>query len=190
MELLAYLGLFAAVVVTWVAVSGPGEAALVAGAIAGGREEQIGVVLAVAFLGTVAGSVVAYWIGRSAGRRLLLWPGPLWSWRQRTLTRTERVAQRRGFLASLLTPGWFAGINEIGTRTFLAGAALSGLLWTLTIGLGTFFVGPSLVAAYDAAGEWATIAAVALAVTAGAVLLLRSRLAGPQHGRRARPRPR
>ena len=185
MELLAYLGLFAAVLVTWIAVSGPGEAALVAGAVTAGREEQIGLVLAVAFLGTFAGSIAAYWIGRAAGRRLLLAPGPLWRWRQRALARSEALAKRRAFLASLLGPGWFAGINEISARPFLAGIALSGLAWTLTLGLGTFLVGPSLVAAYDAAGNWATIAALALAATTAIVVLLRRR---PRAGSSLSPR--
>jgi len=174
MEPIGYLGLFAAVVTTWIAVSGPGEAALVgAGSIAAGGGEGIGPILAIAFLGTVAGSVLAYLIGRAAGRRLLLWRGPLLGWRTRALARCEALAQRRGFLASLLTPGWFAGINEIPLRPFLAGSALSGLAWTLAIGLGAFYVGPSLIATFDAVGRWATLAA--LAAAAAAVLVLISR---------------
>lgn len=175
MELLAYLGLFAAVVLTWIAVSGPGEAALVAGAVTAGREEQIGLVLATAFVGTVAGSLAAYWIGRAGGRRLLLGRGPLRRWRGRALARCEALAQRRAFLASLLTPGWFAGVNQIPPRPFLAGVAVSGLAWTLSVGLGAFLAGPSLVAAYDAAGRWATLAALPLAGLAAAVFLLRRR---------------
>ncbi len=179
MELLAYLGLFAAVVATWIAITGPGEAALVAGALTGGREEQIGLVLAVAFLGTVTGSVVAYWLGRAGGRRLLLAPGPARGWRARALARSEALAQRRGFLASLLGPGWFAGVNEISARPFAAGVALSGLAWTLTIGLGTFLVGPSLVALYDTVGQWATVAGLAVAASVAAVVLLRRRAVRP-----------
>lgn len=174
MEFVAYLGLFAAVVTTWIAVSGPGEAALVsAGSIAAAGNEQIGPVLAIAFLGTVTGSIAAYWIGRMAGRRLLLWRGPFLAWRARTLARCEALAKRRGFLASLLTPGWFAGINEISLRPFLAGSALSGLGWTLAIGLGTFYVGPSLIATFDAVGKWTTLALATAAALALVVLLKR-----------------
>lgn len=176
MEFVSYLGLFAAVVATWVAVSGPGEAALVgAGSIAAGGHEGIGPVLAVAFLGTLTGSIAAYWIGRAAGRRLLLWRGPLLAWRTRTLVRCEAMAHRRAFLAALLAPGWFAGINEISLRPFLAGSALSGLAWTLTIGLGTFFAGPSLIATFDAVGKWTTLGLLA-AATGTALILLRTRL--------------
>ena len=78
MSLLACIGLFAAVVATWIAVSGPGEAALVgAGTIAARGDEAIAAVLAIAFFGTFAGSLAAYWIGRVGGRRLLLHRGPL-----------------------------------------------------------------------------------------------------------------
>jgi membrane protein DedA with SNARE-associated domain len=174
MSLLACIGLFAAVVATWIAVSGPGEAALVsAGTIAARGEEQIAAVLVIAFFGTFAGSLAAYWLGRAGGRRLLLRPGPLLAWRVRLLTRSEGLIQRRAFLASLLGPGWLAGINEVPPRPFIAGSALSGLLWTLTIGLGAFFVGPSLIALYDDVGKWATIAALAAAGSVALVFFVR-----------------
>jgi len=174
MSLLACIGLFAAVVATWIAVSGPGEAALVgAGTLAARGEEGIAAVLAIAFVGTFAGSLAAYWLGRAGGRRLLLGPGPLLAFRTRILARSEGLIQRRAFLASLLGPGWLAGINEVPPRPFIAGSALSGLLWTLTIGLGAFFVGPSLVALYDDVGRWTTIAALVAAGSVGLVIYLR-----------------
>jgi len=180
MGLAAFIGLFAAVVATWIAVSGPGEAALVgAGVVAARGDEKITFVLAIAFAGTVAGSVVAYWLGRAGGRRLLLRPGPFLAVRSRALTRTEAIAQRRAFLASLLSPGWFAGINEIPLRPFIAGSAISGLAWTLSIGLGTFYVGPSLISLYDRVGNWLTIGLVSAAVVATLLLLAR-------HARRRR----
>jgi membrane protein DedA with SNARE-associated domain len=174
MSALACIGLFAAVVATWIAISGPGEAALVsAGTVAARGEEQIAAVLVIAFLGTVAGSLAAYWIGRAGGRRLLLRPGPLLAWRTRLLLRSEGLVKRRAFLASLLGPGWLAGINEVPPRPFIAGSALSGLMWTLAIGLGAFFVGPSLISLYDDVGKWATVAALAGAGSAAAFFLMR-----------------
>jgi membrane protein DedA with SNARE-associated domain len=176
MSLLACIGLFVAVVATWIAVSGPGEAALVsAGTVAARGEEQIAAVLVIAFLGTFAGSLAAYWLGRAGGRRLLLWPGPLLAWRTRLLVRSEGLVQRRAFLASLLGPGWLAGINELPARPFIAGSALSGLMWTLTIGLGAFFVGPSPISLYDDAGRWATLAALTGAGSVGLFFFLRRR---------------
>lgn len=191
MSLLACIGLFAAVVATWIAVSGPGEAALVsAGTIAARGEDGIAPILVIAFLGTFAGSLAAYWLGRAGGRRLLLWPGPLLAWRTRLLLRSEGLMKRRAFLASYFGPGWLAGINELPARPFIAGSALSGLMWTLTIGLGAFFVGPSLVSLYDDVGRWATLAALAVAATAAILVLTRrattsrsSRSLFPRHTR-------
>ena len=176
MSLLASIGLFAAVVATWIAVSGPGEAALVsAGTVAARGEDAIAPVLVIAFLGTFAATAAAYWLGRAGGRRLLLGPGPLHRWRTRLLLRSERLMQRRAFLASYFGPGWLAGINEIPPRPFIAGSVLSGLVWTLTIGLGAFFVGPSLVSLYDDVGKWVTLAV--LAVAAGAAIFVLTRRA-------------
>jgi membrane protein DedA with SNARE-associated domain len=191
MSLLACIGLFAAVVATWIAVSGPGEAALVsAGTVAARGEDGIAPILVIAFLGTFAGSLAAYWIGRAGGRRLLLWPGPLLAWRTRMLVRSEGLVQRRAFLASYFGPGWLAGINELPARPFIAGSALSGLMWTLTIGLGAFFVGPSLISLYDEVGQWATIAALTTAVAAAFLLLARRLPARRRDGRVDRGRPR
>ncbi|HXF32324.1 MAG TPA: hypothetical protein VN522_12460 [Solirubrobacterales bacterium] len=174
MSLLAGIGLFAAVVATWIAISGPGEAALVsAGTVAARGEEQIAAILVIAFLGTFAGSLAAYWLGRACGRRLLLFPGPLLAWRTRLLIRSEGLVRRRAFLASLFGPGWLAGINKLPPRPFVAGSALSGLMWTLTIGLGAFFVGPSLIALYDEVGRWATIAVLTVATAAALSILVR-----------------
>jgi membrane protein DedA with SNARE-associated domain len=176
MSLLACIGLFVAVVATWVAISGPGEAALVsAGTVAARGEDQIASILVIAFLGTFAGSLAAYWLGRAGGRRLLLFPGPMLAWRTRLLVRSEGLVQRRAFLASLLGPGWLAGINKLPLRPFIAGSALSGLIWTLTVGLGAFFVGPSLISLYDDVGKWATIGALAVATSGALVILMRRR---------------
>lgn len=87
-------------------------------------------------------------------------------------------------LVSLLGPGWLAGINEVPTRPFIAGSALSGLLWTLTIGLGTFFVGPSLIHPYGDAGKWTSIAALTAGAAVATVILLH-----PKYSGRSRLRP-
>jgi membrane protein DedA with SNARE-associated domain len=185
MSLLAFIGLFAAVVATWIAVSGPGEAALVsAGTVAAQGREEIAPILVVAFLGTFAGSLAAYWIGRVGGRRLLLWRGPLLAWRTRLLDRSEGLMQRRAFLASYFGTGWLAGINELPARPFIAGSALSGLLWTLAIGLGAFFVGPSLVSVYDNVGKWATLAVLAIAASVGFFIYMRRHRTGGKKSNR------
>jgi membrane protein DedA with SNARE-associated domain len=175
MELAAYISLFAAVVATWVAVSGPGEAALIGAGTIAGRDGEIVAVLLVAFAGTVAGSALAYWIGHAAGRRLLLWRGPFLRWRVRALYRSEQLIRRRQFLAALLAPGWMAGINDLSLRPFAAGTVVSGLAWTLCIGLGAALVGPSLIAVYDEVSQWVAIGALGAVTVAALVLLGRQR---------------
>jgi membrane protein DedA with SNARE-associated domain len=174
MGLIAFIGLFAAVVATWVAVSGPGEAALIgAGGIAARGDTEIVLVVAIAFAGTIVGNALAYWLGRAGGRRLLLGDGPFLERRARAVARTEALAHRRSFIASLLSPGWLAGITEIPVRPFVAGSAVSGLAWALTIGLGTFYVGPSLISVYDSIGNWLFIAALSVLITVAVLFLAR-----------------
>ena len=96
--------------------------------------------------------------------------------------RADLLVQRRAFLASYFGPGWLAGINQLPARPFIAGSALSGLMWTLTIGLGAFFVGPSLVSAYDDVGKWVTIAALGVAASVALFIVMR-------RGRSARRSP-
>ena len=90
----------------------------------------------------------------------------------RALTRTEAIAQRRAFLASLLGPGWFAGISEIPL-------ALHRRQRPLGLGLDpvdrprTFYVGPSLISLYDSVGNWLTLAMVSAAAAATLLLLER-----------------
>lgn len=49
-------------------------------------------------------------------------------------------------------------------------------MWTLTIGLGAFFVGPSLISLYDEVGRWATIGALTAATSIGLFVLMRQRV--------------
>lgn len=50
-------------------------------------------------------------------------------------------------------------------------------MWTLTIGLGSFLVGPSLITLYDEVGKWATLAVLASGAAAAlcACLIRRAR---------------
>jgi hypothetical protein len=49
-------------------------------------------------------------------------------------------------------------------------------MWTLTIGLGAFFVGPSLISLYDEVGKWVTIAALVTGAAATLLILARRRV--------------
>jgi membrane protein DedA with SNARE-associated domain len=66
--------------ITWFGVPGAGDAALVAASIAAagaaGDNLDIRLVLTAAFIGALIGGGIAYWVGISGGRALILRPGP------------------------------------------------------------------------------------------------------------------
>jgi len=189
MSLIAYLGLFAAVVATWLAITGPGEAALISavGLASDGRAE-IEAILVVTFLGTIAGGALGYWIGRTAGRGLLLRRGPFHRRRTLLLEKAEGMAQRHGFLASLISPGWLSGLHAISLRTYVGATALSGLAWTCAVGLGAFLVGPSILGVLREAGVVGGLVAVGLTVVVALAYVVRRARTRPSAAGMASPK--
>jgi len=189
MSLIAYLGLFAAVVTTWLAISGPGEAALIS-AVGLAHDGRAGIeaILVVTFLATIVGGALGYWIGRTAGRGLLLRRGPFHRRRTLILEKAEGMAQRHGFLASLISPGWLSGLHNISLRTYVGATALTGLAWTCVVGLGAFLVGPSILGVMREAGVVGALAAVGLAAAVALVYVVRRARARPSTAGIARPK--
>jgi membrane protein DedA with SNARE-associated domain len=140
-----YVGVFLASAVSWLAVPGPGEAALIAAAIsaAHGHLDLAGV-LAVAWAGASLGGTTGWLIGLKAGRELLTAPGPLHHLRLALIARGDRFYERYGPIAVLLTPSWVAGIHDMRWSRFLPANAISALTWALGVGLGAYLVGPSI----------------------------------------------
>jgi membrane protein DedA with SNARE-associated domain len=160
-----YAGLAVAAAISWVGVTGPGEAALVAAGILG-SQGHVGVVamLLVAWGGAIAGGTAGWLIGLKGGRALMTRPGPLYGLRLRLLHHGDAIYARRGwFLAVYLTPSWMAGVAGMPARRFLPANAVSGLVWALAFGLGAYLAGPSVA---DVADDIGTIGLVALAVVA------------------------
>jgi len=146
-----YVGLLLAAAVSWVGVTGPGEAALIAGGLAAahGRIDIVGM-LAAAWIGAMTGGSVGWLIGVKGGRALIIRPGPLHKTRVRIVRHGDHVYERRGWLAVYLAPAWMAGVSGMPARRFMPANAVASLIWTLTIGLGSYLAGP-LVA--DAIGD-------------------------------------
>jgi membrane protein DedA with SNARE-associated domain len=140
-----YVGVFLAAGASWVALPGPGEAALIAAGIsaAHGRLDLAGV-LAVAWAGACVGGTVGWIVGLKGGRGVLTAPGPLHQLRLALIARGDRFYARYGPIAVLFTPSWIAGIHAMRTSRFLPANAISALAWALSIGLGAYFVGPSI----------------------------------------------
>lgn len=125
---------------------GPGDSLLIAaGIFAASGKLDIATVLVSAFLGATVGGVIGWLAGLKAGRAVLSLPGPLQRLRLRALARGERVFQRYPVWAVILTPAWVAGIHAVRSAVYQPLNVLSAALWTLGVGLGAYFVGPSVV---------------------------------------------
>ncbi len=141
-----YIGLFVLVAIMGAGIPGPGDAALIAaGTLAGQGHLSLTLVLVVAAVAWMFGSVAGYWIGARGGRRLLDHPGHLEDLRRRTLSKGDRLFGRHNFLASMILPAFVSGIFHVRYRIFLAGVAVAGILWIGGYVLVSYFLGPDAV---------------------------------------------
>jgi membrane protein DedA with SNARE-associated domain len=140
-----YLGLFVLVAIMGAGIPGLGDAALIAaGTLAGQGQLNLAVVLLVAGTAWMSGSVVGYKVGQRQGRRLLDHPGRLESMRRNTLSKGDRLFGRHNFVASMVLPAFVSGIFQVRYHVFLAGAAVSGILWVGGYVFGAYFIGPQV----------------------------------------------
>jgi membrane protein DedA with SNARE-associated domain len=166
-----YVALGLAAAISWVGITGPGEAALIAAAIAAtDARVDIGGMILVAWLGAMTGGTAGWLIGRRGGRSLISRRGPLYRLRLRLLHHGDMIYERRGWLAVYLAPSWMAGVSAMPATRFLPANAVAALIWSLTIGLGTYIAGPSVA---DAVSEIGTVGLVALALSAVLAALVR-----------------
>ena len=161
-----YVGLFLAAGISWVALPGPGEAALIAASIAAARGRlDLSAVLAVAWAGASVGGTLGWLVGKHGGRNLLTLGGPLHRMRLALIARGDRFYERFGPVAVLFTPSWMAGIHDMRVFRFLLTNAVSALVWALSIGVGAYFVGPAI-------GDIVADAGSVGAIVVGALFLL------------------
>lgn len=186
-----YVGIGLAAAASWVGVPGPGEPLLIAGGIYAARGQlDLGAVLAVAFAGATAGGVVGWMLGHRGGRAVWTAQGPLRRLRLSALRRGEGFFARYGILAVYLTPSWVAGIHGMGAKRFLPANAGCAALWTLTIGLGAYLVGPSIGDVVTDLGlGGAALLALLLLGGLGVELVRRRRRRFGPGASRAEPRP-
>jgi len=179
-----YAGLALAAFASWVGVPGPGEPALIAaGVLAAQHKLDIVTVLLVAWVAATAGGIAGWLIGIKAGRAFLVVPGPLRQARIRAVARGEMVFARFAVIAIVLTPSWIAGIHRVGAAVYLPTNAAAAALWAVGIGLGAYFVGPTVV---DLVKDLGLVSAVGIGlfIVAGIVIEVRRRRrrAGPIGG--------
>ncbi len=173
-----YGALATAAAASWIGVPGPGEPVLIAaGVVAAHHRLDIGSVLVVAWLGATAGGIAGWLGGMKAGRTVLTAPGPLLRLRSKVIARGDQVFSRVPVIAVLLAPSWLAGIHRVPRRLFLPLNALSAAAWAGGIGLGAYYVGPTVVDAVDDLG-WvlATALVVLVLLVVGGGVLQQRRL--------------
>lgn len=177
---IGYAGLAAAATASWIGVPGPGEPVLIAaGVLAAKHKLDIASVLLVAWAGATAGGVGGWLIGLKAGRAFVSAPGPLHKIRLKALARGEQIFTRVPVIAVVLTPSWVAGIHGVRATLYLPINAAAAVVWALGIGLGAYYVGPTVV---DLVGDlgWVTGIGLAVLILAGICgeLLRRRRRSG------------
>ncbi len=162
---IGYAGLGAAAAASWIGVPGPGEPVLIAAGVLAARHKlDLLSVLVVAWFGATAGGVGGWTIGMRAGRKVLTTRGPLHRMRLGALERGDQVFKRHPVVAILLTPSWIAGIHQVRSAVYLPVNALGALIWAFGIGLGAYFVGPTVIDVVEDLG-WVTAVAVVLLVS-------------------------
>ncbi|MGI8412608.1 MAG: hypothetical protein ACR2LV_06245 [Solirubrobacteraceae bacterium] len=171
-----YIGLLAAAAASWMGVPGPGEPVLIAAGVFAARHKlDIGSVVLVAWAGATAGGIAGWLLGAKAGHALLTASGPLRRARLRALARGEQIFQRYVVLAVWIAPSWVAGIHRVRPVVYLPLNAAGAALWAAGIGLGAYWIGPTVVDLVDDLGTVLAIVAGLAVVTALAAALRQRR---------------
>jgi membrane protein DedA with SNARE-associated domain len=189
-----YAGVGLAATAGWVGVPGLGEAALIAAGILAARGHlDIGEVVVVAWIGATIGGVAGWLVGLKVGHTVFGGPGPLRPTRLRVLAAGERFYSRYGALAVFFTPSWLAGITRMKSGLYLALNAVSAVIWALLVGLGAYWIGPSIEDVLSDVGLAGVVLVAAIAAVGGALTLTRGRRRGTwpraRRPRRRRPPP-
>ncbi len=155
---------------SWLGITGPGEAVLIAAGIAASRgHPDIGSVVLFAWGGAVAGGVGGWLLGRLGGRRVVLAGRWLRRSRERALEKGERFFERFGWLTVYFVPSWVCGINGMSAARFIPATVAWTLAWALALGLGSYAVGPGI---RDVAADVGLVGVIGIAVAVVTVGLL------------------
>ena len=180
-----YLVLFLLVAIMGAGLPGPGDAALIAaGTLAGEGKLSVWIVLEVAMVAWMLGSVAGYVIGIRGGRELLDHSGHFEKSRRKLLAKGDRAFGRYEFVASMTMPAFVSGLFRVRFYVFILGALVAGIGWIgMYVGL-SYFVGEEIAKRIGAIGAKA-IAGVVVVVIVG--MLIRAWVAKWRNRRQAQP---
>ncbi|WP_431858042.1 DedA family protein [Azospirillum sp.] len=162
----------------------PGETMLLTAAIFAGTTHRldIGLVIAAASVGAVAGDNIGYWAGREFGYRLLLRHGKRVGLNQSRIRLGRYLFLRHGgkvvfwgrFVAVLRTwAAFLAGANGMPWSSFLLFNCAGGVIWATVFGLGGYLLGDAF---HRFVGPASTLVMVIAGIAiAAAVLFLKHR---------------
>jgi membrane protein DedA with SNARE-associated domain len=171
---LDYVGVLVGAMLSWAGLPGPGEAALIAAAIAAAHHHlDLGFLIIVAWLGATAGGLVGWLVGLKAGRGIVTTRGPLHRHRLAVVARGDRFFARYGAVAVLVTPSWIAGIHAMRWTRYVPINAASALVWALGVGLGAYALGPPIADIVADIGSVAWLILAAIVLSGSIILLLR-----------------
>ena len=164
---LAYLALFAFVLIGWAGIPGVGATVLgAATALASQGRLNIAAVLVAAIIGVEVGGMAGYSIGVRWGRALLSHPGPLLARRQRVLTAGEAMYAKWGRLAVFFTPCLVSGIARMKYSQFVVWNLLAGTVYVFSVGLTVYGAGKVTTGHHDLASVGSLVAGIAVGVAA------------------------
>ncbi len=170
-----YVGVLIASGASWAGLPGPGEAVLIAAALAAAHHHlDLASIIVVAWAGATTGGMLGWVVGRRAGRGVLTAPGPLHGLRLALTASGDRFFARYGVLAVLFTPSWVAGIVRMRASLYVPVNAISAIVWAMAIGLGAYWIGPPVadLASDEGLLAWLVVGAL---VAAFAFVMLRNR---------------
>jgi membrane protein DedA with SNARE-associated domain len=175
----AYLAIFTLVAIGWAGVPAIGGA-VVAGAsvLASQGRLAIGAVLVVSMLGTEAGGLAGYSIGRRWGRDIMNRPGRTLAQRQRAVDAGEALYAKWGRLAVFFTPCMVSGIAKMKYSQFAVWNLAAGAVYVLSVGPAAYGIGKVAAGEHNLGSLGPIIAGVAVGTAAVVV--------GVRHYRRHR----
>jgi membrane protein DedA with SNARE-associated domain len=165
MSLAEYTVMFVFVVIMGFGLPGPGEASLIAaGTLAGEGRLNLWIVLGLAMIAWMLGSVAGYAFGVHGGRSLLDRPGILEKSRRKLLAKGDRAFGRHTFVASVTMPAFVSGIFRVRFLIFILGALVAGVGFLgMYVGL-SYFLGAEIAEHIGNVGTRAVIGVIVVVV--------------------------